>query len=123
MNEKRKKKKRTKRTSDGLFSSEKSDSTFCDKSLLVPLLLLLYSCLVSSNRKLYHRSGDTICPSIEKRVELARSCDENIFRYRKEGGIVDLEDRVDTIHLFIMKIRNDCSYKILYGTNILYENL
>lgn len=71
--------------------AKKSDSTFCDKSSLVPLLLLLYSCLVSSNRKLYHRRGDTICPSIEKRgSKLARSCNdnENIFRYREGRGTV-----------------------------------
>lgn len=71
--------------------AKKSDSTFCDKSSLVPLLLLLYSCLVSSNRKLYHRRGDTICPSIEKRgSKLARNCNdnENIFRYREGRGIV-----------------------------------
>lgn len=81
MNEKRKKKKKEERNELPMA---------CFRAILRQKLArsaFTATLLVSSNRKLYHRRGDTICPSIEKRVELARSCNENIFRY-KEGGIV-----------------------------------
>lgn len=91
MNEKkkRKRKKRTRRTFAGLFSSEKSDSTFLLRQKLARSAFTAYFTRVSfplivsfitvEETRFVHQSRDE---------SVARSCNgnENIFRYKRGEG-------------------------------------